>query len=180
VLTIETSPDFSPSAPRSVVLFSMLVVGLTLAATGCERAPESSSESAESASASAQEQSDDQRRSGATENDTYFVEVVPEPNPIPFQELFELRIRVFEGEAAETPVEEVGLDQVRARMPAHDHGMKTSPSISEKGPGEFRVQGMRFHMRGEGEDGRWVLQLVLNGPDGIDRANFEYQCCIEK
>jgi hypothetical protein len=159
------------------------MVTLTFAAAGCDQNSDASSSSggAESPSEAEPEDPDEnQRRTGSTENDNYVVEVVPEPNPIPFQELFALQVRVFEDAAGETPAQEVGLDQARARMPAHDHGMKTSPSISEQGPGEFRVEGMRFHMRGEGEDGRWVIQLVINGPAGIDRANFEYQCCIQQ
>lgn len=159
------------------------MVILTFATAGCDRNSDASSSSggAESKTETEQKAPDDnQRRTGSTENGDYVVEVVPEPNPIPFQQLFELQVRVFEDEAGGTPADEVGLDQVRARMPAHAHGMKTSPSISKQGPGEFRVEGMRFHMRGEGEDGRWVLKLVVNGPAGIDRANFEYQCCIQQ
>ncbi len=181
VVTIETSSDFPPATACRFFLLSALVVALTIAATGCDRTSDSSSGGAESSTASERKgPDDDQRRSGPTENDTYFVEVVPEPNPIPFQQLFEFRVRVFEDQVGNSPAKDVDLDQVRARMPAHDHGMKTSPSISEHGPGEFLAEGMRFHMRGEGEDGRWVLQLVFNGPDGIDRANFEYQCCVQQ
>ena len=36
---------------------------------------------------------------------------------------------------------------------------------------------MRFHMKGDGPDGHWVIHLVVNGSDGIDEAKFDVQCC---
>ena len=119
----------------------------------------------------------DQSWSGPTENGTYYLEVVPKPNPIPFQELFELEVRVRRADDHDQPVESAKLDEVRATMPAHDHGMKTEPEVASAEPGIFTVQGMRFHMRGDSEDGRWLLHLVVNGPDGIDQAKFDVQCC---
>jgi len=155
-----------------------------LVAAACDRSS-TGGQGADDEQASAVESANDapdrdQTRSGPTSNGHYVVEVVPEPNPIPFQELFELTVRVWQSDRRAEPAESVALDQVRARMPAHDHGMKTAPEIREQKPGEFVVEGMRFHMRGSGEDGRWVLELVLNGDQGIDEASFEYQCCVSQ
>ena len=37
-------------------------------------------------------------------------------------------------------------------MPAHDHGLPTSPRVTEDlGDGDYRVEGMRFHMGGSWE-----------------------------
>lgn len=41
---------------------------------------------------------------------------------------------------------------VSGGMPAHDHGLPTSPRITEElDQGKYRLDGMRFHMRGEWE-----------------------------
>lgn len=122
---------------------------------------------------------EDQSRTGATEGEHFYVKVLPQPNPIPFQKLFELEVEVFEDEAREEPAEGVSLDQVRAEMPAHNHGMNVDPTIEEKGDGRFLVEGMRFHMQGDGEDGHWVLELVLSQDDLVDQAKFDLQCCRE-
>lgn len=133
-------------------------------------------ETDESASSSAPAP-DDQSRSGKTADGRYRLEVTPDPNPIPFQEHFRLRVEIYEADAPDSLAEDVDLDDVRAVMPAHDHGMKTAPEIVRRKPGVFVVEGMRFHMRGPGEDGHWLLELVLNGPSGIDRASFDFHCC---
>jgi hypothetical protein len=122
---------------------------------------------------------DDQALAGMTEADNFYVVVTPEPNPIPFQELFELEVKVFSSDAAEAPVDGVALDQVRATMPAHGHGMKTKPKVTRTGPGTFRVEGMKFHMQGEGKHGLWVVETVLSEDGTIDQAKFDVQCCHE-
>jgi len=155
-----------------------ILTAVLLATAACKRSPGSKSSGAERPGRqSLADIPADQSRAAVTERRQYFLEVEPRPNPIPFQELFELRVRVWQSDARERPVETARLDDVRARMPAHDHGMKTAPESERTGSGEFTVQGMRFHMQGLGEDGRWVVEVVVDGPAGIDRASFEVQCC---
>jgi hypothetical protein len=120
---------------------------------------------------------EDQTMKGMSEGKNFFVVITPEPNPIPFQEVFEMEVKVFGAEGDENTVEDVALDQVRATMPAHGHGMKTEPKITELSPGTFRVEGMKFHMQGEGEHGLWVVETVINQGDTIDQAKFDAQCC---
>ena len=164
----------------------LLAVTALLGATACDRSSPSNDEQPKQATSEqpatesneADSPDPDQTRTGPSANGHYFVVVSPEPNPIPFQKLFALNIQIYESDARETPAKEIKIDQLRARMPAHDHGMKTEPDVTRQAPGTFRVEGMRFHMRGEGEDGRWVLEMVLNGEKGIDDVEFEYQCCV--
>jgi len=164
-------PDVRQLAPAALAL-------ALLGVPGCDRSSESGASHADgSKSESLSDIPDDQSRSGWTEREQYFLEVTPRPNPVPFQELFELDVRVWASDRREHPVEGAELDDLRARMPAHDHGMKTAPETERTGPGEFTVRGMRFHMQGLGEDGLWVFELVVDGPDGIDRASFDVQCC---
>lgn len=119
----------------------------------------------------------DQSMRGATKAGHFYLRAVPEPNPIPFQKLFELDVQVFRGGDAQTPAEDATLDQVRATMPAHRHGMKNEPQIEELGGGKFRVKGMRFHMQGPGADGHWLLEFVVREGATIDTAQFDLHCC---
>jgi hypothetical protein len=49
------------------------------------------------------------------------------------------------------PVTDASL-AVSGGMPAHDHGMPTRPRVTaELGNGEYRIEGMRFHMGGDWE-----------------------------
>lgn len=122
--------------------------------------------------------SDDQSREGWSNRQEFYVSVAPSPNPIPFQELFSLTVNVYEDATKQTPMPDVALDQVRAVMPAHDHGMKVDPTVeSTDAPGEFHVEGMRWHMKGPGKDGHWKVELVLNAGSTIDTATFDLQCC---
>ena len=170
----------------SLILFS----ALALVVSACESRdpgdarPESSGEAASGRGHAAHQggasQTDiprDQSMSGQTEGGHFFVEIEPKPNPIPFQELFELEVRVFESADRDKRVEGVELDQVRATMPAHNHGMKTKSQITSGAAGTFTVEGLRFHMQGEGKDGLWVIETVLSKGGTIDRAKFDVQCC---
>lgn len=56
-------------------------------------------------------------------------------------------------------------------MPAHDHGLPTSPQVSEaEEAGEYWLDGMRFHMNGE-----WTLQLLIEHQGRRYRASFALQ-----
>lgn len=56
-------------------------------------------------------------------------------------------------------------------MPEHDHGLPTVPAASPTGnPGEFLLEGMRFHM-----PGRWLLDFTLFGPQGTETVSLELQ-----
>lgn len=122
---------------------------------------------------------EDQTMKGKSEGGNFYVVVTPEPNPIPFQELFTLDVKVYESDKAEKLVEGVSVDQVRVTMPAHGHGMKTEPKVTKNEDGSFTVEGMKFHMQGEGDDGLWVVETVLNEDGTIDQAKFDVQCCRE-
>ncbi len=167
--------------------FWTLAALLVLATVGCEDKTTSSDtpsghtghaqQEKAAANAGAAEIPADQSWSGPTRNEDFYLTVTPVPNPIPFQELFSLEVEVLDPEDRETPIEGATLDEVSATMPAHDHGMKTEPEVVSTGPGRFRVDGMRFHMQGSGEDGRWVIHLLVNASGSIDRADIDVQCC---
>lgn len=56
-------------------------------------------------------------------------------------------------------------------MPQHGHGLPTAPRVTTAiGAGEYRVEGVRFHMSGS-----WTIRVELVGPRGPDLALFELQ-----
>ncbi|MGV3591745.1 MAG: FixH family protein [Gammaproteobacteria bacterium] len=63
-----------------------------------------------------------------------------------------------------TPLEnaEVTID---GGMPAHNHGLATAPAVTAHlGNGDYRVEGLRFHMQGE-----WELRLTVRHAGKADR-----------
>lgn len=51
---------------------------------------------------------------------------------------------------------------VEGGMPAHDHGMPTRPRVTEDlGDGDYRLDGMRFHM-----GGYWEIRVTVTTNDG--------------
>lgn len=48
-----------------------------------------------------------------------------------------------------------------ARMPAHKHGMVTTPKVTKLSAATFRIEGVRLHM-----PGKWLLRFDVTRPDG--------------
>lgn len=64
-----------------------------------------------------------------------------------------LHLETTAGEPLEGAAIEIG-----GGMPAHDHGLPTSPRVTEElGSGDYRVEGMRFHM-----SGYWEVTLEIS------------------
>lgn len=120
---------------------------------------------------------EDQTLSGAGPSGNLFLVATPSPNPIPFQELVEFEVRVYEDAEHTKLAEGVKLDQVRPMMPAHGHGMKTKPEIEKVEDGVFRVHGMQFHMQGDGDDGAWTIDFLLRDAGQLEVIPFDLQCC---
>ncbi len=68
-----------------------------------------------------------------------------------------LHVETASGEPVEGAVIEVD-----GGMPAHDHGLPTQPRVTaELGGGDYRLDGVRFHMRG-----RWEMVVTISADDG--------------
>ena len=119
----------------------------------------------------------DQSGEGLSKDQKFFVTFTPTANPIPFQKTFSLEVAVYEPRDHTKKVEAVSIDSVRAIMPAHKHGMKVEPKVTKVSPGTFKIEGMRFHMQGAGDDGKWVLELTLNDGKAVDLFTYDLQCC---
>mgnify|MGYP004228368383 CR=1 FL=1 len=103
------------------------------------------------------------RREASTQSGAYQVQYQPIPDPIPLNQHFALEVSIAGHEGGNS-----GLRiEVDADMPAHGHGINTTPTIQDNEDGTFRVEGILFHMKGD-----WELYVdVLNGPVR-DRAAF--------
>ena len=54
-------------------------------------------------------------------------------------------------------------------MPAHDHGLPTAPRVTrEVQPGEYVVEGVRFHMGGD-----WQLTFAIDAGGVADSVTFD-------
>lgn len=63
-----------------------------------------------------------------------------------------LHVELLDG----TPVEMAAIS-VAGGMPEHDHGLPTRPKVTEElGGGDYRLDGMRFHMRGY-----WEIEVTV-------------------
>jgi hypothetical protein len=60
-------------------------------------------------------------------------------------------------------IERVAVD---AGMPAHRHGMNYRATVSVRGEGRYRAEGLMFHM-----PGRWRLTVELRGGAGVERLS---------
>lgn len=62
----------------------------------------------------------------------------------------------------------VALDKAQVEfsggMPAHNHGLATAPVVTALGQGDYRVEGLRFHMQGD-----WELRISVRHDNKSDR-----------
>lgn len=104
-------------------------------------------------------------RSAKTAAGLYTVAWSTDPEQIPFAELFALDVEITN--AAGGPVDGATLS-LAVEMPAHGHGMQTTATVEPRGDGRYRIEGMKFHMRGT-----WKLAFTVDAPAGKDEVVFE-------
>lgn len=104
-------------------------------------------------------------REAASALGTYRVRIEPRPDPIPLNDHFELRIVVADAAGTAAPPGTLSVS-VNAVMPAHGHGMTTTPTVSARDSG-YHVTGLLFHMPGEWQ--LWV-DVAKDGPP--ERTRF--------
>ena len=80
-------------------------------------------------------------------------------DPIPINKLHEWTVHVETADGR--PVEGASI-KVSGSMPAHRHGMPTEPKMTaDLGAGDYRVEGMKFQMRGD-----WEIYIDVASADG--------------
>lgn len=105
------------------------------------------------------------RQHWLSEQGLYTVSYTSSVQPIEINRMHEWVLHI-ETEAGDV-VENAAIS-IEGGMPAHNHGMPTSPRVTEYlGNGDYRVQGLRFHMKGE-----WQIIVTIEDGDRQDRAVF--------
>ena len=101
---------------------------------------------------------------------SYTLSYAPDPDPIPPVSNFALLLTLTDS-ASGDPV--LGADlELDATMPEHNHGMNTQPPVTEENGGEYRVDGMQFHM-----SGHWQMEFQIRKDDVVETAVFHAVCC---
>jgi hypothetical protein len=55
-------------------------------------------------------------------------------------------------------------------MPAHAHGLPTTPQVKSLGGGRYLIEGLKFHM-----PGAWEVALRIKAGAGTDSVTFDLQ-----
>jgi hypothetical protein len=96
-----------------------------------------------------------------SESGLYRVGYMSQLDPITINEIHSWTLHVETADG--TPVANADIE-IRGGMPAHNHGLPTLPEVTEYlGKGDYRVEGMRFHMRGE-----WEIYVTISAAPGRD------------
>ena len=89
-----------------------------------------------------------------------------EPEVPALSEHFSMLFRVCRGQDS-ARIDSFALD---ARMPAHNHGMKYRPAVSELDDGMLQVSGLLFHM-----PGLWQVDVDFVSGERKHRFSIEYR-----
>lgn len=103
-----------------------------------------------------------------SERGLYKVSFESSLDPIEINRIHEwvLHVETAHGEA----VDDAELT-IEGGMPAHDHGLPTRPRVTEVlGNGDYRIQGMRFHM-----NGAWRIEVTIEVGEQVDRVAIDLQ-----
>jgi hypothetical protein len=94
----------------------------------------------------------------SSRNGRFKVSYQSQLNPVVINQIHAWQLHVTDADGR--PV--TGADiAVKGGMPAHNHGLATSPAIEPGDNGDYLLQGLRFHMMGY-----WELTLTIND-DGV-------------
>jgi hypothetical protein len=102
----------------------------------------------------------------ASNEGTYLLVITPRPNEMPVNEMFVLQVVVFDSLEHKAIVGDIQL-AADAAMPAHRHGMNTSPKVIANADGSFTIKGMLLHMSGD-----WELYFDVTRNGTTERAQL--------
>lgn len=105
--------------------------------------------------------------SGWTDKRLYRVAWTSTPSPVPMLVLHAWTITITD--AAGLPVDDARVI-VLGGMPAHSHGLPTTPVVRGLGGGRYLVEGLKFHM-----PGAWVVAFRIKAAAGTDAVSFPFE-----
>jgi hypothetical protein len=81
--------------------------------------------------------------------------------PVPLNQIHSWTVHIDTAGGAALDNAQVAFD---GGMPAHNHGLATAPAVTALGHGDYRVEGLRFHMQGA-----WELRITVRYDNMSDR-----------
>ena len=93
----------------------------------------------------------------------FFTAVITHPQPLPIEKLHTWKVRL-----QRRPVTGARIT-VTGDMPAHGHGLPTTPIAVSRGRGRYDLQGMMFQM-----PGLWYVQLRVRSGGRVDRIRIRF------
>lgn len=105
-----------------------------------------------------------EQRSRLSEQGHFRVSYTPEPDPVPLNQYFRLKVQVQNSQNQLLDDVNIAVD---AGMPEHNHGMNSQPEVKKLGPGVFEVRGLLFHM-----PGYWEIYVDVMQDGRKERAIF--------
>lgn len=105
----------------------------------------------------------------ATSTDGLFtVTATSQMDPVTINTIHSWLLHVQTGDGVD--VTDAQID-VEGSMPAHSHGLPTTPQITEnRGNGDYLLEGMKFNMAGS-----WVITATITAGGQSDTAVFDLQ-----
>ena len=101
-----------------------------------------------------------------SKNGLYHVSYTASTGTIPVNQMHEWTLHV-ENAADGTPVDNATI-AVDGDMPAHGHGLPTSPRVTQYlGNGEYLLEGIKFQMGGE-----WIVEITITSNGQTDTVQF--------
>ncbi|MFT4537986.1 MAG: hypothetical protein ACI841_005256 [Planctomycetota bacterium] len=117
--------------------------------TACEAPPPHGEPApASNSPSSAEDPAPSTWRELTTAGETFRISWMPQPDPIPLNDAFEMLVQIHDQQGQ--PVEGA-IVVVNGTMPGHGHGMLRVPQSEDTGSGTYRVRGMLLHMAGHWE-----------------------------
>ena len=89
------------------------------------------------------------------------------PSPVPLLQVHSWTVTIVD--ASGQPVNGATIT-VAGGMPAHAHGLPTTPQVRSLGAGRYLIEGLKFHM-----PGAWVVGLRIKAGALVDAVNFDLQ-----
>jgi len=86
---------------------------------------------------------------------------------IPIGDFHSWKLHIEDNESGETVNR--ALIAINGDMPRHGHGLPSNPEAAFLGNGNYRLDGLKFHM-----PGWWQLVLTISTADKYDRAVFNF------
>lgn len=103
-----------------------------------------------------------------SERGKYVVSFSSSIDPMPINKMFEWTLHVEDANGE--PVDGARF-AIAGGMPEHNHGLPTSPRVTEDlGNGDYRLQGIRFHMKGN-----WQFIISIFEGAQADRVVIDLQ-----